>query len=131
MKERVSKLPFGSGVNHRKNTTKFYNSVCLNGHNLEQAQKQAETQELKILDLLRKHPTESFTKAEIKEKLVLKAKISNKTPESSISRALSNLKNEGRVLKLEKFREGSLGKPNHLWQIKPEPIAAGSQLDLF
>ena len=131
MKERVSKLPFGSGVNQRKNTTKFYNSISLNGSDLAKAQKQAESQETKILDFLRRHPTANFTKAEIKERLVTEGKIPDRTPTSSISRALSNLSEKGMILKLSEMRIGEFDKPNHVWQLKPEPIAAGTQFDLF
>ena len=131
MKDQISKLPVGSGENHGKNTTFFFNSISLNGRDLEKAQKQAETQETKILDLLKRHPTANFTKSEIKQKLVSEGKISEKTPASSISRGLSNLSKKGEILKLSEMRIGEFDKPNHVWQFKLEPIAAGTQLNIF
>ena len=131
MKSRdFQNLPI-SGVNYRKITTKFYNSISLNGNDLEKAQKQAETQESKVLDLLKRHPTASFTKSEIKTILVSESKISERTPASSISRALSNLSDKGMILKLSEMRKGEFDKPNHIWQLKPEPIAVGKQFNLF
>jgi hypothetical protein len=119
-----------SGVNNGKDTP-FYNTIHLQGSNLAKAKKQAETQESKILGFLQANKEQSFTKHEIKTALVNLGKINVKTPESSVSRALSNLYKEDKVLKLEQMRLGQFDKPNHLWQVTPEPLPVGTQTVLF
>jgi DNA-binding response OmpR family regulator len=114
-----------------KNTSNFYNTIHLQAEELTNAKKQVESQESKILDLLATYPTQDFTKSEIKTHLVNLEKISDRTPESSISRALTNLHSGGKILKLDAMRQGGLGKPNHLWKLKPEPLPVGTQTKLF
>lgn len=58
-------------------------------------------------------------------------KIGHKTPESSISRGLSNLHRQEKILKLEKMKMGEFDKPNHLWQVVHEPLQVGIQTVLF
>jgi hypothetical protein len=119
-----------SGVTNGKSTS-FYNTIHLQGSNLAKAKKQAETQESKILAFLQANKEQSFTKHEIKTALVNLGKIGGNTPESSISRALSNLHKEGKILKLEEMRLGEFDKKNHLWTIAPEPLQIGTQTVLF
>jgi hypothetical protein len=111
--------------------TPFYNTIHLQGSNLVKAKKQAETQESKILDFLQANSKLSFTKYELKNALVNIGKINVKTPESSISRALSNLYKENKILKLQEMRLGEFDKPNHLWQAAPEPLPIGTQVEMF
>jgi hypothetical protein len=47
---------------------------------------------------------------------------------SSISRALTNLKDENKVIKLPMMRMGAFGKLNHLWQYNNKNV---TQLNLF
>ena len=109
---------------------RFYNTIGATGEDLKKFQRQTETQEEKILALLEEHPQEEMTKHEIKNYLVRLGKMHERTPESSINRALTGLKNDGKVLKLDKMRMGEFDKPNHLWQLRPlrkvEPIAVVS-----
>ena len=97
---------------------RFYNTIGATGKELKKFQRQTETQEDKILALLEEHPQEEMTKHEIKTHLVRLGKIHERTPESSISRALTGLKNDGKVLKLDKLRKGEFDKNNHLWKLK-------------
>lgn len=119
-----------SGVTNGKSTS-FYNTIHLQGSNLAKAKKQVETQESKILDFFQTNKQQSFTKHEIKTALVNLGKINAKTPESSVSRALSNLYKDGKVLKLREMRLGEFDKPNHLWTVAPEPLQIGTQAVLF
>jgi hypothetical protein len=119
-----------SGVNFDKDSS-FYNTINLQGSNLVKAKKQAESQESKILAFLQANKEQSFTKQEIKTALVNLGKIGGNTPESSISRALSNLHKEDKVLKLQEMRLGEFEKPNHLWQAVPEPLPIGTQVEMF
>ena len=119
-----------SGGNFDKDTS-FYNTINLQGSNLAKAKKQVETQESKILLFLRANAKLSFTKHEIKTALVNLGKIGGNTPESSISRALSNLRKEDKVLKLQEMRLGEFDKPNHLWTVASEPLQVGTQVEMF
>ena len=74
--------------------TPFYNTIHLQNEDLEKAKKQAETQESKILDFLKANSLQDYTKHEIKINLSNLGLIKWNTPESSISRALSNLQNQ-------------------------------------
>jgi hypothetical protein len=108
-----------SGGNNGK-SNRFYNTVGATGQELKKFQKQAETQESKILAFFSSYPNDTFTKHEIKINLVRLGKISDRTPESSISRALTDLMNDGKIVKLDKMRMGEFDKPNHLWKLKTE-----------
>ncbi len=112
-------LANGSGENTGK-SNRFYNTIGATGEELKKFQRQTETQEIKILALWEENPQEEMTKHEIKNKLVKLGKIHDRTPESSISRALTDLMNDGKVLKLDKMRMGEFDKPNHLWKLKTE-----------
>ena len=122
-------LANGSGGNTGK-SNRFYNTIGAAGVELKKFQRQTETQEEKILALLEQHPQEEMTKHEIKTHLVRLGKIHERTPESSISRALTDLMNDGKVLKLDKMRMGEFDKPNHLWKLKII-IVAGTQAEIF
>jgi hypothetical protein len=108
-----------SGENEGK-SNRFYNTIGATGQELKKFQKQAESQENKVLAFLSSHPNDTFTKHEIKTNLVRLGKIHERTPESSISRALTDLMNDGKVIKLDKMRLGEFDKPNHLWKLKTE-----------
>ena len=119
-----------SGENNGKDNS-FYNTIHLQGTDLVKAKKQAETQESKILDFLKANSKQKFTKHEIKIALVKLGRIRENTPESSISRALTNLCKDGKILKLEEMRLGEFDKPNHLWQVVLEPLQVATQTVLF
>lgn len=117
----------GSGGNNSKSNG-FYNTIGATGAELKKFQRQTETQGGKILALLEKYPQEEMTKHEIKTQLVNMGKIHERTPESSINRALTGLKNEGKVLKLDKLRKGEFNKPNHLWKLKTLPFGTQTEI---
>ena len=118
-----------SGGNTGK-SNRFYNTIGATGAELKKFQRQTETQEDKILALLEDPPQEEMTKHEIKTHLVRLGKIHERTPESSISRALMDLMNDGKVLKLDKMRLGEFDKPNHLWKLKIT-LPQGTQTKIF
>jgi hypothetical protein len=122
-------LAKGSGVNNGK-SNRFYNTIGATGTELKKFQRQTETQEQVVLAFLESYPNQQFTKHEIKTQLVKAGKIHERTPESSISRALTDLMNDGKVLKLDKMRKGEFDKPNHLWELKIT-ITAGTQAEIF
>jgi hypothetical protein len=119
MKEiNQTNLPLQSGGQHGNKSNRFYNTIGATGTELKKFQRQTETQEVKILGLFSENPQAEFTKHEIKTRLVLAGKIHEKTPESSISRALTDLMNDGKLIKMDKMRMGEFDKPNHLWKLK-------------
>ena len=117
-----------SGGNGDKNN-RFYNTIGATGVELKKFQRQIETQEEKILALFENNPNEELTKHEVKTQLVNMGKIHERTPESSISRALTDLMNDGKIIKLDKMRMGEFDKPNHLWKLKTLPF--GTQTEIF
>ena len=121
-------LANGSGGNNGK-SNRFYNTIGATGTELKKFQRQVETQEGKILALFENNPNEELTKHEVKTQLVNMGKIHERTPESSISRALTDLMNDGKIIKLDKMRMGEFDKPNHLWKLKTLPF--GTQHELF
>ena len=121
-------LANGSGGNNGK-SNRFYNTIGATGTELKKFQRQVETQEGKILALFEKHTNEELTKHEVKTQLVNMGKIHERTPESSISRALTDLMNDGKIIKLDKMRMGEFDKPNHLWKLKTLPF--GTQTEIF
>jgi hypothetical protein len=122
-------MPLRSGETTSK-SNRFYNTIGLTGTELKKFQKQTETQEQKILAFLANYPSQEFTKHEIKTHLVKANKIHERTPESSISRALTDLMNDGKVTKLDQMRKGEFDKPNHLWKIKCQVTEIG-QVEIF
>lgn len=125
-----SNLPLRSGRNKGKDNS-FYNTIHLQDTDLAKAKKQVETQESKILDFLKANSKQKFTKHEIKIALVKLGRIRANTPESSISRALSNLYKDVKILKLDEMRLGEFDKPNLLWQVVLEPLQVATQTVLF
>ena len=109
---------------------RFYNTIGATGAELKKFQRQTETQEEKILALFEEYPNKELTKHEVKTQLVNMGKIHERTPESSISRALTDLMNDGKIIKLDKMRMGEFDKPNHLWKLKIT-LTPGTQTEIF
>jgi hypothetical protein len=97
--------------------TSFYNTINLSGESLQKAHKANKSQENKILCLLESNQKLNFTKYEIKMILVGKGLLNANTPETSINRALTNLKKAGFVIMYPEQRMGGLGRLNHEWGI--------------
>lgn len=111
----------------------FYNTIGLRGGDLKKAEMICGSQETKILAFLNSNANAGFTKHEIKKCLVKLRQLGSKTPESSISRALSNLYKDDRIIKHSETRKGEFDKPNHLWSIRKEKEveSVGIQTVLF
>jgi hypothetical protein len=108
----------------------FYNTIGATGEELKKFQRQTEAQADKILALFEYYPNEEMTKHEIKTHLVRLGKMHERTPESSINRALTGLMNDGKILKLDKMRMGEFDKPNHLWKLK-NTLPIETQTEIF
>lgn len=90
---------------------------------------EASTQEREIYLFLHRNKNEKFTKTEIFRELVRTGKISERTPESSINRGLSNFRDRGLIVKLKDKKLGGFRVKISLWKII-ETIPVGTQTDL-
>jgi len=92
----------------------FFNTLGITGGRLKDADQKAESQEQKILKHFMFHIHSKFTPEQIKVKLYP----SEATPLTSIRRALTNLTNKGRLIKLDDFAPSSYGSKQHYWKLK-------------
>ncbi|MBA7475648.1 hypothetical protein ES707_11020 [subsurface metagenome] len=74
-------------------------------------EEKAVTQEAKVLFFFRQNLHRSFTPFEVKQHSGLNA------PITSIRRAMSNLTDQGRLIKTPATRQGEYGKPNYCWRL--------------
>lgn len=110
----------------------FYNTIKLNAVELAKATATAETQDERVL-LLVKAFNNPPTPSEVwREYLKYYPK---STPITSIRRSLSTLTKDGKLEKLDEMRDGEYGKPEHTWRIPPPPVRKaqipGTQKALF
>ena len=138
-------LANGSGGNNGKSNANFYNSIHLKGEELKKAFKDVNKQAEKILAFVKLFPNDKFTSCEIRKFLVDNGIMSERTQEATVRARLTDLLQNGCVIKHNEMREGFYGKPNHLWQLKPlriaEPLAVvvnpvpmqprGTQIEIF
>jgi len=89
----------------------YYNTTGEAGAVLGASQRQAESQEEKILCFFKKYPDKAFTPYAVQR--YLRAK----WPITSIRRAMTNLTNEGKLEKLKVLRQEKYGKSNHIWTL--------------
>ena len=90
----------------------FHNTINLDGKTLDKAMKDAHSIEQLIYNVFKKYKKNTFTPCElhdqIKEKVLL----------TSIRRGITNLTNEGKLVKTDIQRMGKYGKPNYAWKVK-------------
>lgn len=96
---------------------RYFNTTDLEGKELQESITKALRQDAKVLEFFKKNPQEKLTKYEVLDKLKQANIIDERTPETSIGRALNTLMNEGYILKLNEFKIAKYGKRNHLWRL--------------
>lgn len=92
----------------------FYNTIELEGAPLQSAREKARYQEDLVLDAFLGNPAASMTAED-----ALKA-LPTGTPLTSARRAITNLCERGRLIKIplsEKLTIGAMGKPIHSWRL--------------
>ena len=89
----------------------FYNTIQLDGEVLKEAIRNGERQQDIILDIFRKYPEKHITPSEIYMTL------GKLWPITSIRRAITNLTNEGHLIKTDHQRIGLYEKPNYCWTL--------------
>jgi hypothetical protein len=120
------------GSQSSKVSVNFYNSIGLKGKELVKSEKRVRSQSEKILDFLKKYPSNKFTSSEIRKRLIDSGELAPITQESTVRARLTDLKKNGCVIKLQELQDGFYDMPNHLWQLnKPEPLPVGTQTKLF
>ncbi len=92
----------------------FHNTIELTDEELKRAEKQAKTQEGKILEFFKQNPTNYFTPYEIHRAL-----FSSYTPITSIRRAMTDLEHSGPLIKTTQKKKGSFAQLNFCWCLNP------------
>lgn len=90
----------------------YYNTTNLEGEDLAEAKSQARTQQDRILTFFEEHPGALFTPFEVREGAEM-----HQTPITSVRRAMTNLTDDGELVKTELTRLGKFGANNYTWRL--------------
>ena len=88
----------------------FYNTINASGQILIEFEAKAESQKEHILALFERNPKTEFTPFDVCSLFEDK-----NWPITSIRRAISDLTDEGHLVKLNVLKDEKYGKPNHVW----------------
>ena len=100
----------------------FYNTTNETNPDLTEYRNKALNQDERVLELFRARIQASYTPSE-----VLSAAF-DRTPITSVRRSMSNLTDEGRLVKTDGKREGIYGRLEHVWVLAR---TGADQLNLF
>lgn len=89
----------------------FYNTTGETGYKLKKYQRQSIKQEERILNFFHEHPDAEMTRPELHEHVLTEA------PVSSITRALSDLRDQGKLVRTTRKRQGTYGRECHCWRL--------------
>ena len=92
----------------------YYNTTGLVGPELQERIDKCKSQEDKVLVLFKSYPKGKFTPADV-HKHVLQA-----SPLTSVRRAITDLTNDGHLIKLEERKKGNYGHPNRTWRLRTQ-----------
>ena len=96
----------------------YYNTNKESGKTLKRSRKKANSQEQMILALFKQNPRAKFTPESVLKKL---QSVHQNYPITSIRRAMSNLKDDGYLIKTDDKAKGDWGKNVHLWKLGKRP----------
>jgi Fe2+ or Zn2+ uptake regulation protein len=102
----------------------FYNTIHENGQELRESKAKVRKQEEIVLQFFQYHRRGNFTPDEVHGVVLQKA------PLTSIRRAITNLTDQGKLIKTDEMRAGVYGKLTHTWELAPADKGQ-KQLDLF
>ena len=88
----------------------FKNTTGENGEKLLEFNDKAKKQEIRVLELFKKCP--KLSPSEVYNDYPIQ-----RTPLTSIRRAISNLKNQGILQKLKEKKDGLYGRPEYYYQL--------------
>ncbi len=94
----------------------YYNTTNLTGGNLSEAVGKAETQKDIILAFFTKHPDMEFTPFDVQKHANLSG-----APVTSVRRAMTNLTDDGKLIKTNNVKKGLYGAMNFTWRLKNNP----------
>lgn len=90
----------------------YYNTTNVTGPLLKKYQQKTVNQNIEIMEFFNQNPKAQVTRAELHEHVLQDA------PVSSITRSLSNLKDEGRLIKTKRrMKVGKYGRYMHSWRL--------------
>ena len=92
----------------------FYNTIQENPNQLAKSESKAKTQEANIINCFKQY------ERPLSPSMVL-SMTGLKCPLTSIRRAMTNLSNEGKLIKTDVKMEGMYGKQEHLWCLPKKP----------
>ena len=92
----------------------FYNTIQENLNQLAKSESKAKTQEANIMNCFKQY------ERPLSPSMVLSISGLN-CPITSIRRAMTNLSNEGKLIKTDVKMEGMYGKQEHLWCLPKKP----------
>lgn len=95
----------------------YFKTTNLTHDELQERIHTADTQENIIQDYFNKHPHGKFTASDLERRLKTENRIGPGTPITSIRRAMTNLKKDGRINKLDEFKKGPYGMNEHFYQL--------------
>lgn len=95
----------------------YYKTTDLTHDELQERIQTADTQENIIQAFFNNHPHGKFTASDLEHLLKSENRIGPGTPITSIRRALTNLKKDGRINKLDEFKKGPYGMNEHFYQL--------------
>jgi hypothetical protein len=104
----------------------YYNTNKLSYSNFLEAIRKAKSQQEKILIYFKSLPGRRLAPHQVKTAL-----FSEKTPITSVRRAITNLEQDGLLIKTDRMIEGDLGARVHTWILSDSDPAAGEQINLF
>ena len=96
----------------------YYNTTNENGSLLQTNMKQANNQEQLTLAVFQTYPNENLSANEVWAFLIDNESINEQTPLTSIRRAITDLTNEGKIVKTNRKVLGSAGRKTYTWRLK-------------
>lgn len=102
----------------------YFNTNNETGETLAASRQQVATQQEVILDIFKENPGALFTPFDIK------ARVRQNWPITSIRRAMTNMSDDGELVKTDIQKEGGYGKANYCWKLKVNADGNG-QLGMF
>ena len=93
----------------------YYNTTNQTGDTLKQSWESNRTQTQIVLEYFESHPCETLSPSEVWDRLRTAKQLDIRTPLTSVRRAITDLMNDGKLIKSELTKIGIYGKAEHQW----------------
>ena len=90
----------------------MYNTINIKGAELKQARNKTSRQKDKVLQFFKNNPASNYTPFDVHRILGLNC------PVTSIRRAITDLTEQGELVKTDQQRRGEYGTKNYCWRLK-------------